>query len=149
MRSFINVNKEKDTIMSDSGIIFGAGVVVLVVAGGLLAGCPSYNVWQQSMAGKAELASADYTRQVAVVEAQAKLDAASKLAEAEVARAKGVAQANQIIGDSLKGNEAYLRYLWINNLDGKGDKQVIYVPTETGLPILEAGRLNKSPTNAQ
>jgi hypothetical protein len=78
---------------------------------------------------------------VAVVEAQAKFDAASKLAEAEVARARGVAQANQIIGDSLKGNEAYLRYLWINNLDGKGDKQVIYVPTEAGLPILEAGRL--------
>lgn len=104
-------------------------------------GCPEYNVWQQSLSGKAELAAADYTRQVAVVEAQAKLDAASKLAEAEVARAKGVAQANQIIGDSLKGNEAYLRYLWINNLDGKGDKQVIYVPTETGLPILEAGRL--------
>jgi hypothetical protein len=45
------------------------------------------------------------------------------------------------IGDSLKGNEAYLRYLWINNSDGNGDKQVIYVPTEAGLPILEAGRL--------
>ncbi len=126
-------------------IMSGVTLFLLIVAG-LMAGCPSYNVWQSSMAGKAELASADYTRQVAVVEAQAKLDAASKLAEAEVARAKGVAQANQIIGDSLKGNEAYLRYLWINNLDGKGDKQVIYVPTETGLPILEAGRFSK-PTN--
>jgi hypothetical protein len=56
-----------------------------------------------------------------------------------IARAHGVAEANKIIGNSLKGNEAYLRYLWIHNLaESKGD--VIYVPTEAGLPILEAGR---------
>lgn len=125
------------------------GILVLLLGSLGLWGCPQYNVWQQSMAGKAELASADYTRQVAVVEAQAKLDSAAKLADAEVARARGVAQANQIIGDSLRGNEAYLRYLWINNLEGKGDKQVIYVPTETGLPILEAGRLQTPPKPVQ
>jgi hypothetical protein len=50
-----------------------------------------------------------------------------------------VAQANQIIGDSLPGNEAYLRYLWIDKMED-AKAQVIYVPTETGLPILEAGR---------
>ena len=33
---------------------------------------PQYNVWQQSMSGKAELQKAEYTRQVAVLEAQAK-----------------------------------------------------------------------------
>jgi hypothetical protein len=50
-----------------------------------------------------------------------------------------VAKANQIIGQSLKDNEAYLRYLWIDKVDStKG--QIIYVPTEAGLPILEAGR---------
>ena len=89
------------------------------------------------------LARSEYSRRVAVVEAQAKLDSSAKLAEAEVARAKGVAQANQIIGQSLKDNEAYLRYLWIDKLDStKG--QIIYVPTEAGLPILEAGRHAKS-----
>lgn len=35
-------------------------------------------------------------------------------------------------------NEGYLRYLWIDKL-GAGN-QVIYVPTEAGLPILEAGK---------
>lgn len=64
---------------------------------------------------------------------------AKKDAEIEVAKAEGVAKANQIIGDSLKSNDSYLKYLWIRGLkDTKG--QVIYVPTEAGLPILEASR---------
>lgn len=67
------------------------------------------------------------------------LQKAKKDAEIEVARAGGVAQANQIIGDSLKNNEPYLRYLWINNLK-ETKNNVIYVPTEAGLPILEASR---------
>ena len=90
------------------------------------------------MAGEAVLARAEYTRRVAVIEAQAKLDSAAKLAEAEIARAKGVAQANQIIGQSLKDNEAYLRYLWLDRLDS-AHAEIIYIPTEEGLPIL-AGR---------
>ena len=66
---------------------------------------------------------------------------AQRFADRPFARAKGVAAANKIIGDSLHGNEAYLRYLWIDGLreHGKG-AAVIYVPTEAGLPILEAGR---------
>ena len=75
-----------------------------------------------------------------VEEAQAKKLSAKHLAEAEVERAKGVAEANKILGDSLKDNDAYLRYLWIQGLhDGKGE--TIYVPTEANFPILEAGRL--------
>lgn len=65
------------------------------------------------------------------------------LAQAEVERAKGVAKANKIIGDSLKDNEAYLRYLFVNNLADTKD-QVIYIPTEAGLPILEATRMEKA-----
>lgn len=67
--------------------------------------------------------------------------AASKLADAEIARARGVAEANKIIGDSLKGNDAYLKYLWITDVAGTNNKPaVIYVPTEANMPILEAGR---------
>lgn len=103
---------------------------------------PQYSVWEQHLAGKAELARAEYNRQIAVQEAMAKREAAKSLAEAEVERAKGVAQANKIIGDSLKGNEDYLRYLWISGLEHNNDHQIIYIPTEAGLPILEAGRFN-------
>ena len=74
-------------------------IVALILVGGGLYGCPQYQVYQQRLTGEAELARADYNRQVAVREAQAKKDAASLLADAEIARAKGVAQANQIIGD--------------------------------------------------
>jgi hypothetical protein len=113
---------------------------LLLIATWLWVG-PNYGVYQQRLSGEAELAKAEYSRRTAVVEAQAKLDAASKLAEAEVMRAQGVAKANQIIGQSLKDNEAYLRYLWIDKLDSTRG-QIIYVPTEAGLPILEAGRLS-------
>jgi len=98
-----------------------------------------FNVWRSTLAGEAELAQASYSKQIAVQEAQAKMDSAKLLAQAEVERAKGVALANKIIGDSLKDNESYLRYLWIDSLD-KTQGQIIYVPTEANLPILEANR---------
>lgn len=100
---------------------------------------PPYTVWEQKQAGEAELAKADSTRRIAVLEAQAVLDSSKLKAAAEVERAKGVAQANKIIGDSLKGNESYLHYLWINNMSNT-NKETVYIPTEANMPILEAGK---------
>jgi regulator of protease activity HflC (stomatin/prohibitin superfamily) len=99
------------------------------------------NVWQQSKSGEAELAHAEFSRQIATCEANAKKESAKALAEAEIIRAEGVAKANLIIGDSLKNSEAYLRYLYINQLADGNNKTVIYVPTEATLPILEANRM--------
>jgi len=98
-----------------------------------------FKVFSAEQSGKAELAQAEFNRQISVREAQAHLDSAKLLADAEVERAKGVRQANEIIAGSLKGHEEYLRYLWIQNVS-VGEHQVIYVPTEAGLPILEAGK---------
>jgi regulator of protease activity HflC (stomatin/prohibitin superfamily) len=116
-------------------IVFGAGFLVVVTL--LFFGGPQYNVWQQSLAGKAELQKAEYTRQVAVLEAQAKKDSAQQLAEAEIIRAQGVAKANQIIGDSLKDNREYLQYLYITGIEdgSKNGNVTIYVPTEGGMPV--------------
>lgn len=114
-------------------------VVAFVVL--LMAGCPYYDVWQQGMSGKAALMKATQDRQIAVQEAEAKKESANSLAEAEVIRAGGVARANKIIGDSLQNNEAYLRYLWVDSLQ-QTKNQVIYVPTEGNLPVMEATRLN-------
>lgn len=122
----------------NQGILI-ALLVILVAAGGLY-GCPRYSVYQQRLTGEAELARASYNRQVAVQEAEAKKAAATDLADAEVIRAQGVAKANAIIGDSLRNNEAYLRYLWITDVTGTREPSVIYVPTEAGIPILEAGK---------
>jgi regulator of protease activity HflC (stomatin/prohibitin superfamily) len=122
--------------------IFASIVSLIILFFGIGYLYNNYSVWSAGMNGKAELNQAEWSRQIAVREATAKRDSAIMLAQAEVERAKGVAQANQIIGSSLKNNEDYLRYLWINNL--QNDKnQVIYVPTEANLPILEASRLSK------
>lgn len=93
--------------------------------------------------GEAALLEAESSKKIAIESAKATLESAKMLADAEVARARGVAEANQIIGDSLKGNEAYLRYLYISNLEkaeSNGSVNTIYIPTEAGLPILEAGK---------
>jgi regulator of protease activity HflC (stomatin/prohibitin superfamily) len=107
---------------------------------------PKYGVYKQRLEGEALLAHAQSSKEVAVAEAKAKMESASLLADAEVKRAEGVAKANKIIGDSLKDNEAYLRYLWIVDVAGttNNDKTVVYIPTEGNLPILEAGRFNKA-----
>lgn len=122
-------------------VVFLSMLFILLCGAGMY-GCPTYNVWHKGMEGEAELKQAEWNRQIVVKEAQAKYEAAKSLANAEIERAKGVAEANRIIGDSLKGNEDYLHYLWIHNLEGTSN-QVIYIPTEAGMPILESQRLNK------
>ena len=111
----------------------------LLVAG--MWGIPKYLVYQQALKGE----RAQQNRQIKIQEAMALKESAKLLAEAEIERAKGVAEANKIIGDSLKGNEAYLRYLWVQGLHQGQSPQVVYVPTEAGLPIMEAGRTNGKP----
>jgi regulator of protease activity HflC (stomatin/prohibitin superfamily) len=124
--------------VSTFGLVILSGLVML-----FMWGCPTYGVWKKGMDGQALLREAESSRQIAVEEAKAKKESATMLAQAEVERAKGVAEANKIIGEGLKGHEEYLRYLWIMSLEhtAQGDGTVIYVPTETNLPILEASRL--------
>src|SRR5262245_17204456 len=111
------------------GVGVGSALCIFLLAGiavGLW-GCPQYNVYQQRMSGEASLAHAEFERQVQVRDAQGKFDAAKLLALTDIERAKGVAQSNQIIGDSLKNNEAYLRWLFVEGLK-ETKNQVIYVP---------------------
>ena len=99
----------------------------------------NYKVWSKEMDGRALLAEAEWSKKVAIEEARAKKDSAVFEAEAEVERARGVRQANEIIAEGLGGSEGYLRYLYINSLADL-ETQLIYVPTEAGLPVLEAGK---------
>lgn len=117
------------------------GIVVVGIGCLFLWGCPNYNVYKQTLAGQGLLKEAESSRQIAVEEAKAKLESAKLLANAEVERAKGVAEANKIIGEGLKGHEEYLVYLWIQALGDK-ENHVIYVPTEANIPILEASRFS-------
>lgn len=114
------------------------GFFALVICGGVW-GCSHTRVYWAENTGRAMLAEAENGRKVQIEDAKGRYEAAKSLAMAEVERAKGVAEANKIIGESLKGNDSYLRYLWIQGLQDK-DNNTIYVPTEAGLPILEAGK---------
>ena len=141
------MNSTSGNILRLAGAI---GILLIVVVGGGLGSCAAYNsvrVWNAETAGEAELAQATQNRKIKVLEAQARMDAASLEANAEIARARGLAEANRIVADSLGGPEGYLRYLYIQNLE-QSNGQIIYVPTEGGLPILEAGRLRQEPVQA-
>lgn len=123
-----------------TGRIVGTIIAAIVfITVGSMAGCPVYNVWERGLSGKSELEKALYNRKIAVAEAEAKFESAKMLAQAEVERAKGVAEANKIIGSSLKDHEEYLKYLWITGLSNP-NKEIIYVPTEAMIPVMEAGR---------
>lgn len=112
--------------------------MILILVVGALFGIQYFKVFSATQSGKAELAQAESNRQIKVREAEAERDSAKLLSEAEIIRAGGVAEANQIIADGLGGPDGYLRYLYIDMLEDTVEKQIIYIPTEAGLPILEA-----------
>lgn len=117
-------------------IIILAFILSMIIIGMLIG--PRYRLYRQDLQGQANLKQQEWEKQILVQQAKAELESAALKADAEVERAKGVARANEIIGDSLKGNEDYLRYLWITGLQEGESTERIYIPTEAGMPILEA-----------
>lgn len=107
----------------------GLVMLFLTVWSGYLAIMPEYRLHRAST-----------EKRILVEQAKAEADAAVEEARAEIERAKGTSKANLIVADSI--TEPYLRYLYINSLKNTKN-QVIYLPTEAGLPILEAERLAK------
>lgn len=110
--------------------------VLLIVAMAFIR--PWYNVWSQEMEGKAEFAKAEQNRKIKIEEAKANLEAEKLNAQAEIERAKGAAEAIRIENGSI--TPTYIQYLWVRQQSDLSDKTVIYVPTETNLPILESTR---------
>jgi len=116
-------------------IILGIGIFLII--GLSMWGMPKYNVYKLELQGKAQLKQAEWNRQIAIEEAQAEKASSVLKSEAEVIRAAGIAEANKIIAGSI--TEEYIRYKFIEGLND-GNTEVIYVPTEANLPILEATR---------
>lgn len=114
-------------------------LLIIGIAVTCMIGCPQYKVYKQRKEGEAKLAEAEFSKQVAVTEAMAKLDAAPKLAAADTLRAHGIARSQEIIGSKL--TPAYIQWFFIDNLE-KNQNAVFYIPTEASIPIMEAGRLN-------
>ena len=117
------------------GIVVGIAVFVVAMAFVM----PWYNVWSQEMEDNAEFAKAEQNRKIKIEEAKANLEAEKLNAQAEVERAKGAAEAIRIENGSI--TPTYIQYLWVRQQSDLSDKTVIYVPTETNLPILESTRM--------
>lgn len=140
-------DKEKEEVKVGNIII----AIVIFIIGWIVVSMsvmPSYRIYKQNKQGEANLRQQEWEKKILVEQAKAQNESATlnaeatikqetAKAEAEIIRAKGVAEANRIIGQSLKGNEEYLNYLWINNIE-KSNSEKIYIPTEAGMPILEA-----------
>lgn len=112
-------------------------LVVLVIAVSLVfallfAVWPFYKVWSQEMRGKAALAEARQSKMIQVEQARAELDSAQLRAEA--IKTIGIA------------SQKYPEYRTQEFIGAFGEalregkiNQIIYVPTEGNIPILEAG----------
>lgn len=127
--------------MMRSVILTIVGVVVVIVAMAFIV--PWYNVWSQEMEGKAEFAKAEQNRKIKIEEARANLEAEKLNAQAEIERAKGATEAIRIENGSI--TPTYIQYLWVRQQSDLSNKTVIYVPTETNLPILESTRALRIP----
>lgn len=114
-----------------------AAIVIVIVAMAFIR--PWYNVWSQEMEGKAEFAKAEQNRKIKIEEAKANLEAEKLNAQAEIERAKGAAEAIRIENGSI--TPTYIQYLWVRQQSDLNNKTVIYVPTESNLPILESTRM--------
>ena len=101
---------------------------------------PWYNVWSQEMEGKAEFAKAEQNRKIKIEEARANLEAEKLNAQAEIERAKGAAEAIKIENGSI--TPTYIQYLWVRQQSDLSDKTVIYIPTESNLPLLESTKMD-------
>lgn len=136
--------------MSNKIQIKGSAVIAVLVVGiigvaALMFGLPVYNVWQQEMAGKAEMAKAEQNRRILVEEAKAKLEAEKLNAQAEIERARGMAEAMRVENGTL--NETYNQYLFIRTLEKLADKgslpQIIYLPSEGMIPVMDLNKNSK------
>lgn len=118
--------------MSD-GVKWGIGIVsAVVVIAAFLFGYPVWNVWQQEMEGKAIKAKAEFSRQALISQAHAEKDAALLRSEAI-----------SIVGKAAKEFPEYRQQEFIgafaHALELGKIAQIIYVPTEANIPIIEAG----------
>jgi regulator of protease activity HflC (stomatin/prohibitin superfamily) len=131
---------------NSGALIFGILTTVIVLIASMMFGLPRYNVWQQEMAGKAEMAKAEQNRRILVEEAKAKLEAEKLNAQAEIERAKGMAEAMKVENGTL--SETYNQYLFIRTLEKLADKgdlpQIIYVPSNGLLPVMDINKTVKT-----
>ena len=94
---------------------------------------PQYKVWQQGMAGQAQLSKAQQSKQIAIETAKAELESAKLRAEAIKVMGKAAQEYPEYRQQEFIG--AFGEALREGNI-----KQIVYVPTEANIPVLGAGK---------
>ena len=126
---------EKNDEPRGGRIIIAVIIVFILFIVVCMAVFPQYGVWRKELSGKAQLKEAEWNKQIAIEEAKAEKESATLKKEADIIRAEGIAEANKIIAESL--TEEYIRWKWVEGLHD-GSSEVVYIPTEAGIPIMEA-----------
>jgi regulator of protease activity HflC (stomatin/prohibitin superfamily) len=119
--------------------VLALGIICL-----MLLWSPLVGPWAQERRGIANLREAQQDRQILIEEAQAKHEVSILQASAEKKAAKLRADAIEIIGAAAQRYPEYRQQEFIGAFakaleDGKIN-QIIYVPTEAYIPVLEAGK---------
>lgn len=118
----------------DYGRITAIVLAFLLLACGMLWGLPIWNVWSEGMSGAAALRRAESEKLIMIEQAKAEVEAATLRA-----------QAIEAVGEAVKRYPEYRYQEYIgafaSALENGDIRQIIYVPTEAGIPILEAGRV--------
>ncbi len=131
---------------------FGAGIAVFAFSIALLAGVlfgigwgwANFRLWKAEYVGQALEIEKQYQGKATLAEAQFSKQARVESARAEKESAQLTADAIQIVGEAAKNYPEYRQqefYLSLGEAlkDGK-ISQILYLPTEAGLPITEAGK---------
>ena len=114
------------------GVALIAFVVISAIVG-LMFGLPVWNVWKEGLSGEAVLKKAEQTRMIQIQQAKGEKESAQLRADAIA-----------IVGKAAKDFPEYRQQEFIGAFaeamhQGK-ISQIIYVPTEANIPIMEAGR---------
>ena len=127
-------------IKRQKGEASASAITILVLLGismliaSLMVGIPLWKVWQQGLAGEAALKRAEQEKLIMI-----------ETAQAEEQSAQYIANAIAIVGQATKDFPEYRQQQFIaafsEAVQSEAIDQIIYVPTESNIPITEVGRI--------
>lgn len=128
VRKWINVG-----VKITAGAI--VGIFLLIMINGVVS--PRLNLYKANTEKQAVIAEQKAQSEAAEFAARSAVTQAEAKAEAMIIEANALAESQAIIAETL--TPEYVRYLYVKAIENNTN-QVIYIPTEAGMPILESGR---------
>ena len=116
-----------------SGAILGTLTALVALIFAIVAVSTTFDVWRREKAGTARLRQAEQERRILVVQAQAE-------AEAAVLRARAIETVGAAAQRFPEYREQEFMGAFAEAIQTNRNLQLVYVPTEAAIPIVEAGR---------